>query len=68
MLWLRRKKGESIVVGEDIEVVVLSIDGDTTKIGIQAPKEMPIQRGEVWLAARAETCSVLEQAKGMGSK
>ena len=56
------------MVGEDIEVVLLSIDGDTAKVGIQAPKEMPIQRGEVWLAARAETCSVLEQAKGMESK
>ena len=68
MLWLRRKEGESIVVGEDIEVVLLAIDGDTAKVGIQAPKEIPIQRGEVWLAARAETCSVLEQAKGMESK
>ena len=65
MLWLRRKQGESIVVGEDVEVVVLSIDGDTTKIGIQAPKNVPIQRGEVWLAAKAENMSVLEQAKGM---
>lgn len=68
MLWLRRKEGESIVVGEDIEVVLLAIDGDTAKVGIQAPKEIPIQRGEVWLAARAETCSVLEQAKGLESK
>jgi carbon storage regulator len=65
VLWLRRKKGESIVVGDEIEVVVLSLDGDTAKIGIQAPQNLRIERGEVWLAARAESCSVLEKAKGM---
>ena len=68
MLWLRRKANESIVVGDDIEVVVISIDGDTTKIGIQAPKDVPIQRGEVWLAAKAEAYSVLEKAKEMESQ
>ncbi|MBP1173375.1 carbon storage regulator CsrA [Paenibacillus jamilae] len=50
MLVLTRKKGESIVIQNDIVVTVLSVDGDTVKIGISAPKDIDIYRKEVFEA------------------
>ena len=47
MLALTRKKGESLVVNNNIEITVLEIRGDQVKIGISAPKEVPIYRKEV---------------------
>ena len=49
MLALTRKKGESLVVNNNIEITVLEIRGDQVKIGISAPKEVPIYRKEVYL-------------------
>ena len=49
MLALTRKKGESLVVNNNIEITVLEIRGDQIKIGIQAPKDVPIYRKEVYL-------------------
>ena len=49
MLALSRKPGESIVVGPDIEFTVLEIRGDQVKIGINAPKEVPIYRKEIYV-------------------
>ena len=48
MLALTRKKGESLVINNNIEVTVLDIRGDQIKIGISAPKEVPIYRKEVY--------------------
>lgn len=47
MLALTRKKGESIVVNNNIEISILDIRGEQVKIGINAPKEVPIYRKEV---------------------
>ena len=49
MLALSRKPGESIIVGPDIEFTVLEIRGDQVKIGINAPKEVPIYRKEIYV-------------------
>ena len=49
MLTLSRKKGESLVINNNIEVTVLDIRGDQIKIGIDAPKEIPVYRKEVYL-------------------
>ncbi|KAF6634850.1 carbon storage regulator CsrA [Paenibacillus sp. EKM208P] len=48
MLVLTRKKGESIVIQNDIAITVLSVEGDTVKIGISAPKDIDIYRKEVF--------------------
>ncbi|MDY8022662.1 carbon storage regulator CsrA [Paenibacillus polymyxa] len=48
MLVLTRKKGESIVIQNDIVVTVLSVEGDTVKIGISAPNDIDIYRKEVF--------------------
>ena len=49
MLVLTRKRNQSIMIGDDIEVSVLSIAGDKVRIGIQAPREIPVFRKEVYL-------------------
>ena len=47
MLVLSRKSGEQILIGDDIEVVVLEIDGDRVKLGFTAPRYVPIFRAEI---------------------
>ena len=54
MLALSRKKNEAIIVNNDIEITVLDIRGDQVKIGIAAPKEVPIYRKEVYLQIQQE--------------
>lgn len=49
MLALSRKKNEAIIINNDIEITVLEVKGDQVKIGISAPKEVPIYRKEVYL-------------------
>ena len=49
MLALSRKKGEALVINNNMEVTVLEVKGDQVKIGISAPKEVPIYRKEVYL-------------------
>ncbi len=48
MLVLERKLGESIFIGDDIIVTVTNIRGDKVRIGIDAPREVPVHRGEVY--------------------
>ena len=52
MLVLSRKKGETIVIGDDIEIVVLETDGEQIKIGIKAPRDVQVYRQEVYLAIK----------------
>ena len=49
MLALSRKVGESIIINNDIEVTILEIKGDQVKIGIAAPKSVPIYRKELYI-------------------
>jgi len=54
MLALSRKKNEALVINNNIEVTVLEIKGDQVKLGIAAPKEVPIYRKEVYLQIQKE--------------
>ena len=49
MLALSRKKNEALIINNNVEVTVLEIKGDQVKIGISAPKEIPVYRKEVYL-------------------
>lgn len=60
MLVLTRKTGETLMLGEDIQVKVISIDGDQVKIGIEAPKSLKIYRQEVYEAIQRENEAALE--------
>ena len=49
MLALSRKKGEALMINNDIEITILVIKGEQVKIGISAPKEVPVYRKEVYI-------------------
>jgi carbon storage regulator len=50
MLVLSRKKNESIVINNDIRIVVVEIRGDKVRLGVEAPREVPVHRREVYEA------------------
>jgi carbon storage regulator len=52
MLVLTRKRNESIVINNDITVVVVEIRGDKVRLGVEAPKEVPVHRREVYDAIK----------------
>ncbi|MGE8206900.1 carbon storage regulator CsrA [Heyndrickxia sp. NPDC080065] len=54
MLILSRKKGETIQIGDNIEITITAIKGDQVKLGINAPKNVEIHRKEVYLGIQAE--------------
>ena len=54
MLVLSRKKDESILIGDDIEITIVEIRGDKVRLGIQAPKMVPVHRREVYDAIKRE--------------
>ena len=54
MLVLSRKRDESIMIGDDVVLTVIEIRGDKVRIGIDAPREVPVHRREVYEAIREE--------------
>lgn len=55
MLALSRKQGESIMIGGNIEVTVLEVKGDQIKLGISAPKSVPVYRKEIYVQIQEAT-------------
>ena len=60
MLALTRKKGESLVINNNIEVTILEIRGDQIKLGISAPRDVSIYLKEVYLQIQEENKAALE--------
>jgi len=54
MLVLTRKTNQSIMIGDEIEVSVLAVSGDKVRVGIAAPRDVPVFRKEVYLAIQEE--------------
>ena len=54
MLVLRRKVDETVVIGDEIRVTVLAIEGDTVKLGFTAPREIEVMREELYESIRQE--------------
>ncbi len=54
MLVLGRKKDESIMIGDDVEIVIVDVRGDKVRLGITAPKEVIVHRKEIWEAVQKE--------------
>ncbi|WP_342559409.1 carbon storage regulator CsrA [Metasolibacillus sp. FSL K6-0083] len=59
MLVLSRKTGESIMVGDQIEVKILAVEGDQIKLGIIAPKSVKVHRSEVFQAIQEQNKEAL---------
>jgi carbon storage regulator len=68
MLVLTRKSNQSIMIGDEIEVSVLSVMGEKVRIGIQAPQKVPVFRKEIYLEIHRETgaVSISEDTKAAG--
>lgn len=59
MLVLARKTNESIMIGDDIEIVVIDIKGDQVKLGIKAPKKVTVHRKEIYEDIRQENIAAV---------
>lgn len=66
MLVLSRKKDESIMIGDQIELVVVGVEGDMVRIGIKAPKEIDVFRKEVYLSIQ-QTNEEAAKSSGLDS-
>jgi len=64
MLVLSRQRDESIIIGDDIVITIVDIRGDKVRLGIQAPKEIPVHRQEVYEAIQKE--NALKQTRDSG--
>jgi carbon storage regulator len=62
MLVLTRKTNQSIMIGDDVEVSVLAVSRDKIRLGITAPREIPVFRKEVYLSIKEEQVSAEEGA------
>lgn len=62
MLILQRKPGESLVIGEDISISVVSVEGGRVRLAISAPQEVPILRSELLDATAANRDSAVEES------
>ena len=62
MLVLSRKKNESIVINDDITIVVVEIRGDKVRLGVEAPKEVPVHRREVFDAIHRNEAAAEDKA------
>jgi carbon storage regulator len=61
MLVLSRQKDESIMIGDDVEVIIVDVRGDKVRLGITAPRNIPVHRREVYEAIKREKAE--KQAK-----
>ena len=64
MLVLSRQKDESIMIGDNVEIVIVDVRGDKVRLGITAPKEIPVHRREVYEAIQREKFQREEEEKG----
>jgi carbon storage regulator len=62
MLVLTRKSNQTIMIGDDIEISVLAIVGEKVRIGIQAPRHVPVFRKEVYLEIQDESLKAAKAA------
>lgn len=60
MLVLSRRKDEVIMIGDDIEISIVDIKGDTVRIGIDAPRSVTVHRKEIYEAIRAENLAHMQ--------
>lgn len=63
MLLLTRKKGESILIGDDIKITVIELMGDKVRLGIEAPRDLSVYREEIYLSIKEENQQAVLNSK-----
>jgi carbon storage regulator len=63
MLIITRRAGEKVMVGDDVVVHVMEIVGNTVRVGIEAPRSVPVYREEIWNAVRDENRAATHAAR-----
>ncbi len=66
MLRISRRAGERIMLGDDVVIEVLEVRGQTVRIGIDAPRVIPVYREEIWLEVKRENQAAAEAAAAGG--
>ena len=66
MLVLSRQKDESIMIGDDVKITIVDVRGDKVRLGITAPREIPVHRIEIYEAIQREKKAKEEQAQSAG--
>ena len=66
MLVLSRKRNQSIMIGDDVEIVIVSVDRDQVKLGIKAPREIAVHRSEVYLEIKQANEAAVQQSSEHG--
>jgi carbon storage regulator len=67
VLVLTRRAGESIVIGDDVRVVVLDVRGETVRLGIEAPRSVQVHRAEIYAEVQAANAAALAKTGDLGS-
>lgn len=62
MLNITRKVGEKIIIGEDVVLEVMEVSGSSVRLGIRAPRSVPVYREEIWDSVRAENAAAAQTA------
>jgi carbon storage regulator len=62
VLIITRRAGERIMLGEDIAIQVMEVSGNQVRLGIEAPKSVPVYREEIWEAVKADKASATPPA------
>ncbi|MDR0616396.1 MAG: carbon storage regulator CsrA [Synergistaceae bacterium] len=65
MLVLSRKPGEALRIGEDVEITIVEVKGDMVRLGINAPRNVPVWRKELWEAIVEENRKAAEEASAV---
>jgi len=65
LLVIKRKPGESVVIGDDIEVTVVSVDKNSVRLAVQAPRALPVYRRELWEDIKKENLQALQASPGL---
>jgi carbon storage regulator len=63
MLLITRRAGERIVLGDDIIIEVIEVSGSQVRVGVHAPRSVPIYREEIWEAVKAENRAAAEASQ-----
>ena len=64
MLILTRRVGETLMIGDDVAITVLGVKGNQVRVGINAPKDVPVHREEIYLRIKNEEESAASSSEG----